>query len=157
MHTSFLKNCGCVVWSVGGSLKGHLKGLTWCFCFRASPELRQLPKWHLLRAFKGKCNCHGHLDQSISLGQTIDKEAWEWRSWGRKNMERKGSEKLPHILGNLEGHTNARVWTHAQKTPEKNLCSHLWLNFRLMWAGMKAKEEIQIVSVALLKKISNKS
>lgn len=71
-------------------------------------------------------------------------------------MGQKDFEKLPHILGNLEGHANVRVWMHVRKTPKKNLCSLLWLKQALCEQLAKSKEKLQIFLAALLKKISIK-
>lgn len=112
----------------GESLKTQLKGLMCCIYLRASTRWKQLPQWCLLKAFKGKYICQHHLDQSIIVATNNTP-----RSLGMKKPEEKhgkeGLWKFPRILGNVD-HTNAQVWLHSQETPE-NLCSHLWLNFRL--------------------------
>ena len=50
---------------LSGSLKYHLKGLMCFISHKVSTEWRQFPSWCLLKAFKGKCINHGHLDQSV--------------------------------------------------------------------------------------------
>lgn len=60
----------------------------------------------VLKAFKGKFISHGHLDQSVIFETNNRSEAWELRHWGRRNIERKSFENLPHVLGYLEDHEN---------------------------------------------------
>lgn len=57
-------------------------------------------------------------------------------------MSTRGSERLPYIPGNLEGHAHAWGCARAQGTPEKALGFHLWLTLRLRTAGGEAKEEL---------------
>lgn len=106
-------------------------------------RLEQLPRWHLLKAFKDIYYPYlsGTRNSRWDKQQT-DQKAWEEGGWGGRYWGNKGLEGLLYILGNLGCNTCAQGQTHAQKRPERTLgCTFGWpLGFML--AGNQANAEL---------------
>ena len=96
----------------GDSLKDWLKGFTW---LGLSPGQKQFLRWHLLKAFKGKCVSLSHLRQGTTEGKATESQ----NSLRRKRLAKE-------ILGGMRALKSLHIYQESRRPhacPGLDICS----------------------------------